>query len=211
MEMDKTAAGVATNQRFVVDSLTNVASLTDISGLPASVLTGRSIDSHYGSIDSAGNVAFGIGDALGSTVGLTNAAGTVASKMDYEPYGQTTGAGAASYPFVFTGRISVAGSVIYFRNRYYDSSAGRFLSEDPIGYAGGDADLYRYVGDSPVSTGDPNGTWAFLEPLLEPIGVWLGRLGVGLGIGQGLQWACQLASRNLRANATFDLTITINA
>ena len=110
MEMDKTAPGALANQKFVVDSLTNVASVTDASGLPAAVLTGRSIDSHYGSIDSAGNVTFGIGDALGSTVADVNGAGALASRLDYEPYGQTTDTGTASYPFAFTGRAPVTGN-----------------------------------------------------------------------------------------------------
>ena len=39
----------------------------------------------------------------------------------------------------------------------YDPSVGRFLSEDPIGFAGGDANLYRYVGNSPTNFTDPSG------------------------------------------------------
>jgi YD repeat-containing protein len=65
LEIDRTSSGSTTTQKFLVDSLTNVVSLTDTSGLPVSVLTGRSIDSHFASIDSAGNVSFGIGDTLG--------------------------------------------------------------------------------------------------------------------------------------------------
>jgi RHS repeat-associated protein len=42
-------------------------------------------------------------------------------------------------------------------NRWYDSSVGRWLSEDPIGFAAGDANLYRYVGNSPINTTDPSG------------------------------------------------------
>lgn len=40
--------------------------------------------------------------------------------------------------------------------RYYDPAAGRFLTRDPIGYAGG-ANLYAYAGNSPVAFGDPSG------------------------------------------------------
>jgi RHS repeat-associated protein len=43
------------------------------------------------------------------------------------------------------------------RARYYDPSTGRFLSEDPIGFNGGDFNLYRYVGNNPVLSGDPSG------------------------------------------------------
>ena len=41
--------------------------------------------------------------------------------------------------------------------RYYDASAGRWISRDPIGYAGG-SDLYSYVGNDPVNAVDPEGT-----------------------------------------------------
>ncbi len=156
IEMDKTVGGSATSQRFVVDSLTNVASLTDSSGLPVSVLTGRSIDSHLASIDSSGNVTFSIGDALNSTVGLTGSTGMIVSSLDYEPYGQATGAVETAYPFSFTGRVPVTAGVSYFRGRFYDSSSDRFLSEDWSRLAI-DLNLYRYVRGSPVNFRDPSG------------------------------------------------------
>jgi uncharacterized protein RhaS with RHS repeats len=39
----------------------------------------------------------------------------------------------------------------------YDPTIGRFLSEDPSGFDGGDPNLYRYVGNDPVNHTDPNG------------------------------------------------------
>jgi RHS repeat-associated protein len=39
--------------------------------------------------------------------------------------------------------------VSFFRNRYYDQRTGRWLTEDPIGVAGG-ANLYQYSGNSSV-------------------------------------------------------------
>jgi RHS repeat-associated protein len=42
-------------------------------------------------------------------------------------------------------------------NRWYDSSTGRWISQDPIGFAAGDANLYRYVGNSPTNRTDPSG------------------------------------------------------
>ena len=156
LAIDHTTSGSTTTQRFLIDSLTNVVSLTDSSGLPVSVLTGRSIDSHYALIDSSGNVAFGIADQLGSTTGVTNSAGAVTTKLDYEPYGQTIGLAPAVYPFAYTGRVPVLGNVYYYRNRFYDAGAGRFLSEDPIslGFA---INLYSYARSNPISRNDPTG------------------------------------------------------
>ena len=41
--------------------------------------------------------------------------------------------------------------------RWYDATVGRWLSEDPIGFAAGDANLYRYVANSPGDLVDPDG------------------------------------------------------
>jgi hypothetical protein len=42
------------------------------------------------------------------------------------------------------------------RNRWYDPQTGRFLSQDPIGLAGG-VNLYAYAGNNPTSYSDPFG------------------------------------------------------
>jgi RHS repeat-associated protein len=41
--------------------------------------------------------------------------------------------------------------------RYYDSAAGRWLQEDSIGFDGGDANFYRYAGNSATNATDPSG------------------------------------------------------
>lgn len=41
--------------------------------------------------------------------------------------------------------------------RYYDPGTGKFLSEDPIRYRGGDSNFYRYVSSSPIIKDDPTG------------------------------------------------------
>src|SRR5439155_26072284 len=45
------------------------------------------------------------------------------------------------------------------RGRYLAPNIGRFPSEDPIGFSGGDLDLYRYVDNSPTDRTDPLGLW----------------------------------------------------
>ena len=62
----------------------------------------------------------------------------------------------------------------YYRARYYDSSSGRFLNEDPV-KAG--RNFYRYVHNSPLQRKDPLGLWdtythsALIWNALEPCGV----------------------------------------
>ena len=50
---------------------------------------------------------------------------------------------------------SVVGFV-YLRNRWYDPKTGRFLTQDPIGLAGG-VNLYAYAGNNPIAFSDPFG------------------------------------------------------
>ena len=45
----------------------------------------------------------------------------------------------------------------YYRARYYDANTGRFLSEDPLNFGGGDVNFYGYVGNDPTSFYDPFG------------------------------------------------------
>jgi RHS repeat-associated protein len=47
-------------------------------------------------------------------------------------------------------------SLYYYRARYYDQNIGRFLSEDPASYAGGD-DFYSFVDNDPIDFADPSG------------------------------------------------------
>ncbi len=47
--------------------------------------------------------------------------------------------------------------LIYYRARWFDAKLGRFISEDPIGFAAGDANLSRYVGNSTPNAVDPSG------------------------------------------------------
>jgi RHS repeat-associated protein len=46
--------------------------------------------------------------------------------------------------------------LVYMEARYYAPALGRFLSRDPIGFAGG-INLYAYCGGDPVNYEDPGG------------------------------------------------------
>jgi len=60
--------------------------------------------------------------------------------------------------FAFTGRwLDQDTGLQNNLNRWYDSSTGRWMSKDPIGFAAGDANLYRYVGNDAMGWTDPFG------------------------------------------------------
>jgi len=54
-----------------------------------------------------------------------------------------------------------ASGYLLLTHRYYDPGTGRFITRDPIGYAGG-INLYGYVGNGPVNAADPSGEQAAL-------------------------------------------------
>jgi RHS repeat-associated protein len=96
-------------------------------------------------------------DALGSTLALVDEAGESKTQYSYEPFGGTAQSGeASSNPNQYAGRENDGAGLYYYRARYYSSALQRFLSEDPIGLAGG-INLYAYVGNNPLSFTDPSG------------------------------------------------------
>ncbi|MBR5711250.1 MAG: hypothetical protein IKX40_10875 [Thermoguttaceae bacterium] len=48
-------------------------------------------------------------------------------------------------------------------NRWYDNTTGKWLSVDPIGFNGGDENLYRYVGNQADSCSDYTGLYEFAK------------------------------------------------
>jgi RHS repeat-associated protein len=67
-------------------------------------------------------------------------------------------AGAWGYQTEWSNGASDPGlGLAYLEQRYYDPAVGRFISPDPIGFAGG-LNLYGYVANDPVSGVDPSGT-----------------------------------------------------
>jgi len=52
--------------------------------------------------------------------------------------------------------MSVAVS-LNIHDSHYNPETGRWMQKDPIGFAGGDTSLYRYVGNDPVNFVDPSG------------------------------------------------------
>lgn len=79
----------------------------------------------------------------------------------YDSYGNLTAStGSLVNPFQYTARESTPETgLYYYRARYYNASLQRFISEDPIGFAGGDVNLYAYAGNRPTMGRDPFGLW----------------------------------------------------
>ena len=64
-------------------------------------------------------------------------------------------------PILFSGGLYDFDTKLYrFGSRDYDPTVGRWTTKDPIGFAGGDTNLYAYVGGNPMSYVDPSGLWS---------------------------------------------------
>jgi RHS repeat-associated protein len=149
----KTISGASTG--FLYDGLNTVQEL--VGGSPsANILPGLGIDEWLTRTDSAGTRHF-LSDALGSTLALADGIGAVQTEYTYEPFGKTTVSGASSTNGLqLTGRENDATGLFYYRGRYFDAGQHRFISEDPIEFAGG-LNLFAYVGNTPTLFVDPLG------------------------------------------------------
>ena len=120
-------------------------------------------------VDSAigiSNVVYPLADGLGTTVALSTAQGEISQRYRYDVFGEPSGTSAASsnYRYLFTGREWIPDVQLNDnRFRYYLASQGRWLTTDPIRFAGRDENLYRYVRNNATNEIDPNGEGMFMH------------------------------------------------
>jgi RHS repeat-associated protein len=150
----KTIGGTTT--QFLYDGLNPVQELA--SGTPtANLLTGLGIDEYFTRTDAAGVRNF-LTDALESSVGLADGSGVVQTEYTYEPFGVSNTVGSATTTSIgFTGREADGTGLYFYRARYYSPGLQRFVSEDPVQFAGGTTNLHEYVASDPVNGIDPTG------------------------------------------------------
>lgn len=142
----KAISGISTNFLYDGPNL-----LQELSGTTptANLLTGLAIDETFTRIDAAGT-RHPVADVLGSTLALTDTAGVVQTQYTFDPFGVTTVSGATSLNTrQFTGRENDATGLYFNRARYYNPQLQRFMSEDPIGHAGG-LNVFAYANNAPT-------------------------------------------------------------
>jgi RHS repeat-associated protein len=110
-------------------------------------------------VDDAAALTYFHADGLGSIAKMTNGAGAVSLVRQYDAWGNLE-LGVSEPSYSFTGREwDPETGLYYYRARYYDPEASRFVSEDPIGLAAG-INFYVYVENSPTLLVDPSGLQA---------------------------------------------------
>jgi RHS repeat-associated protein len=98
-------------------------------------------------------------DGLGSITSISDASSALSSSFVYGSTGsQQSSSSSTLSSFRYTAREwDSETNLYYYRARYYDAALGKFLSEDPIRFGGGDVNLYRYVMNDPVDSDDALG------------------------------------------------------
>lgn len=105
-----------------------------------------------------GTVTSYLKDYHGNIAGKTTKTGSMFNEMgttmDYDAFGNQW-QGDVPDPFGYCGEyLDGESGLIYLRNRYYDSTTGRFITEDP---AKDGLNWYNYCNENPVMMIDPNG------------------------------------------------------
>ena len=119
-------------------------------------------------------------DHLGTVRDLAKQDGTIAAHFKYDSFGNVTSGDTSKTRYLFTSReFDTATKLQYNRARYYDAAVGRWISEDPLGFAAGDANVGRYVGNATVDFIDPSGLDWTDWPIWRPgkrLGLWISGL-----------------------------------
>jgi RHS repeat-associated protein len=150
------SAGISTN--FIYDGQDVIKDINS-DGSTVDYLNGPGIDNKLRVTDSrlsTGPLYF-LQDHLGSTTKLTNSAGAVVEQSSYDSFGKAANSSLTRYSYTGRERDPDTG-LMYYRARWYDPETGRFISEDPIGLAGG-INQYAYVGNNPQNGTDPTGLY----------------------------------------------------
>jgi RHS repeat-associated protein len=149
----RTVDGATTS--YLYDGVNPVQEKVD--GAVTATMTSAGVDD-WQLRDSDGTTKRYVTDAVGSTLGLVDDSGNGAA-YSYGPFGTTEATGDdGGNPFRYSGREDDGTGLYYYRARYYSPVLQRFISEDPLGLASGDANPYAYVFNQPTTLVDPMGT-----------------------------------------------------
>jgi len=103
-------------------------------------------------------------DQVGSLRAVTDISHNIVKEITYDTYGNILTETNPSFkvPFGFAGGLyDTDTKLTRFGYRDYDAYTGKWTAKDPIGFSGGDSNLYGYVLGDPVNFVDPLGLWWF--------------------------------------------------
>jgi RHS repeat-associated protein len=152
--------GSTTVTRFALDLDGNVwADLNGSNQLQMRRLYLDGPNAVFARLDGSGNVSWYLADHLSPIVGLTNASGSLSDVITYDAWGnfsETQSANGDRDKFA-TYQYDVLQGDSFAQARRYNPTTGRFENVDPLGFAAGDVNTNRYVGNDPTNAADPSG------------------------------------------------------
>jgi RHS repeat-associated protein len=193
----------ASDDNFIYDGYQMILKLDGSGSVQGRTLWGAGVDQILATEDAAGNVTWPLTDHLNTVRDIVSYdAGTDTTTLEnhivYNSFGEViseTNPSVAS-DVKFTARYTDATTGFQWNlHRWYVPSIGRWASEDPIGFAAGDPNLARYVGNEPTNAIDPSGLLDPTVPLTIPypatpsVGTTAGGVRVGPRIGGGPTFA----------------------
>jgi RHS repeat-associated protein len=189
--VDSDGEGVATAvvTRFVYDGDHVWADYSSSGVVLARYLYGDRTDELLARYQPINGTAWYLTDNLGTVRDLVDESGDLLNHIDYDSFGRIIAQSnaAAGDRFTYTGReFDPEINLYYYRARYYDPVLGRFIANDPSGFSAGDANLFRYVENSPLTWVDPTGRFGVSYAMLSRAGT-VAASGVA---GYVLGWVC---------------------
>lgn len=113
------------------------------------------------SLRSDGHSAFYGFDHSENTRSIADGAGHMIALPVYDAFGRDLTDVPGNTTLGFGGRVGYysdsRSGLVYIRARWYDPAIGRWITKDPIGFRGGDWNLYRYARNSTLLNLDPSG------------------------------------------------------
>ena len=108
-------------------------------------------------------VYWAVSDRLGSVQDVVayddvTGATTVQAHFVYDSFGNLLTGDPSVCRYTYTAQeFDAETGQYYYDARYYDPATGVFTAADPLSFDAGDANLYRYVNNSPTNYNDPTG------------------------------------------------------
>ena len=146
-----------TTSIFSYDGNNLVETVNASGGVVARYALGQNLDQPL-AMERGSAVDYYEQDGLGSITSLTASNGSVTQSYTYDSFGNTVNSSGSVTNFLrYAGpEFDTETNLYYNRARYFDPTAGRFLSEDRIGFRGG-INFYAYVENNPILLTDPTG------------------------------------------------------
>jgi RHS repeat-associated protein len=189
VDADGAGSGSAVAEKYAYDGDQLYLQFDNSSSLTHRFIDGSAVDEVLVDESPVSGFRWLLDDHENSVRDIVDNDGNVVNHKAYDSFGRVTSetntAAAADVIFGYTGReFDSETGLQYNRARYYDAATGRFISTDPIGFDGGDGNLYRYAGNSPVAYTDPSGHSAFSK-ILKQVGGATASLGLSGEFGGG--------------------------